>query len=98
MEEEVYTLFIIIASSDICSEAIRCEAIAVYGRDAEHAREVAGDWLRNRRSGLPIVTALACPGGFSLDPRVVYPHAGVVAFAGQFTRELAEQMGRVRPE
>ena len=92
MEEEVHTLFIIMASNEY-----RSECIAVYGRDEEHACEKAHDWLAVRRRALPHVNTLACPGGFVFDPRAVQPSSGVLSFAGQYTRELAEGTGRVRP-
>lgn len=91
MEEEVYTLFVIITSNEY-----RSECIAVYGRDEEHACEVAGDWLAVRMRALPRVSVLACPGGFVFDPRAVQPSSGVLSYAGQYTKELAEGMGRVR--
>ena len=88
--EEIYTLFLIIASNEY-----RSEAIPVYGRDEDHACEVASKWLDARRRALPNVTTLACPGGFTFDPRTAYPQVGVITFAGQHTRGIAEKM-RVR--
>lgn len=87
MEEEVYTLFIIMASNEY-----RSECIAVYGRDEEHACEKARDWLAVRKRALPHVTALSCPGGFVFDPRTAFPQVGVITFAGQYIREIAEKM------
>lgn len=89
--EEIHSLFLIIASSEY-----RSEAIPVYGRDEEHACARAGDWLAvRRRALLTNITVIPCSGGFLFDPRVAYPQVGTIAFAGQFTREIAERM-RVR--
>lgn len=92
-QKEPFVCHLIIASNEV-----RHELTTVWVRDADEAREKAHDWIRVRIREFPTVTVLSCPGGVSIDLRTIYPHTGVISLPGQYTREIAEQMGRVRPE